>query len=219
MASPLTASTTTDHHVRLWFDPVCPWCWVTYQWLREVRANHALRIDLSLMSLAFLNEGRPEVPDKYKAPTARSLQIVRVIAAAESTAGSGVLEPMYDSLGKYLHVDRGRDFELANRMALSAAGLETTLAHAAGTTEHDDLLRSATRTSVSSVGPDVGTPIVEFNGTALFGPILSRIPRGQKAVDLFESLTTIASYPHFFELKRQRTEDPHLGESRDGAAG
>jgi 2-hydroxychromene-2-carboxylate isomerase len=193
---------------RLWFDPVCPWCWITYQWLREVERRGKARVTLSLMSLAYLNEGRPDVPDRYKAPQAKSLQLGRVIAAAEHDYGPDVLAPMYDTIGHYMHVAGGRDFLEVSIAALSAAGISEALASAVSDDSYDDQLRANTSAMIANSGPDVGTPVIEIDSQTFFGPVLSRIPRGQDAVELFGALSTISRYPYFYELKRTRNEEP-----------
>ncbi|BDD81253.1 hypothetical protein TPB0596_10160 [Tsukamurella pulmonis] len=200
--------------IRLWFDPSCPWAWLTYRWLRQTQtAGRDFTLDLAVMSLAILNEHSPDAPERYKYPHARSLQLGRVLIAAtetlpDETSSNEILTRMYDSLGHYIHHTGGRDYDHANRQALTAADLPTAIADAANTTTYDAILRQQTTRSMAVVGPGVGTPVIEIGDTAYFGPILSRIPNPDDAIRLFDAITTLATHPHFYELKRHRTEEP-----------
>lgn len=145
-------------HIRLWFDPTCPWAWLTYLWLRQTqRSGRDFTLDLAVMSLAILNENNPDAPHRYKYPQAQSLQLGRVLVAAtqaaENRTSTDVLGSMYDSLGAYVHHEGGRDYDLANREALAAANLPTHLAELATATTYDQVLRANTTAAFAIVGP------------------------------------------------------------------
>ncbi|WP_454439972.1 mycothiol-dependent nitroreductase Rv2466c family protein [Tsukamurella paurometabola] len=149
--------------------------------------------------------GPPSRADDTRARA--SLQLCRVLVAA-STGYGAALGPLYDSLGVTVHENGIRDFDLANREALRAAGLPAELVSAASSTDHDAVLRDNTAEALAIVGPDVGTPVIEMGGAAVFGPILSRVPAPADAVRILDAVATLVTAPHFVELKRNRTEEP-----------
>jgi len=136
--------------------------------------------------------------------------MVRVIIAAQQEHGQEAVKALYDSMGTWIHECGEKDRELVITKALAECGLPPALADAATSDAFDDQLRASHQEGISLVGQDVGTPVVAFNGTAFFGPVLTRIPRGEEAGKLWDATTAIASYPHFFELKRSRTERPEF---------
>jgi hypothetical protein len=175
------------------FDAACPFAWITSRWLLEVRPLRGLDLRFRPMSLFFLNEGN-DLPEWYRDLVDRSLGPARV-AAAVARHGAG-LEAFYTALGTRIHVQEREDFPAAVAETLAELGLPASLADAAGSTSFDQELR----------GDRIGTPTLEIDGVAFFGPVLSRIPRGEEAAGLFDAARVLAGHPHFYELKRTRTE-------------
>ena len=192
-----------------WFDPLCPFAWITSRWIGEVEGVRDIETVWHVMSLAVLNEGRDLEP-AYRESMDNAWGMVRVIVAAQQQHGDATVKALYDAMGSLIHESGEQDRDLAITKALADCGLPATLAAAASTDAFDDQLRASHQEGISLVGQDVGTPVVAFNGTAFFGPVLTRIPRGEEAGKLWDATTAIAAYPHFFELKRSRTERPEF---------
>ncbi|WP_125612507.1 disulfide bond formation protein DsbA [Specibacter cremeus] len=192
-----------------WFDPACPFAWATSRWIGEVETVRNISVDWHVMSLSVLNEGR-DLPEDYRAFNDRAWGPVRVIIAAAQEHGNAVIKPLYDAMGTLIHHEGIKDYPVVIDKALAAVGLPASLARAADTDAYDDVLRASHDEGISKVGQDVGTPVVAFNGTAFFGPVITRIPRGEEAGKLWDATTTLAGFPYFFEIKRSRTESPRF---------
>lgn len=200
---------TTANQADFWFDPLCPFAWITSRWIDEVEDVRDIRTAWHVMSLSVLNEGRDLEPS-YREAMDKAWGPVRVIIAAREQHGDQVIKPLYDAMGTQIHIGGEKDFGIVIKKALAECGLPADLAEAATTDEWDSRLRASHEGGISLVGQDVGTPVVAFNGTAFFGPVLTRIPRGEQAGQLWDATVTLASYPHFFEIKRSRTERPEF---------
>lgn len=197
----------TVNKVDFWFDPICPFAWVTSRWIGEVEAVRDIQTTWNVMSLSVLNDGR-ELPADYRAMMDDSWGPVRVIIAAKELHGSEFIKPLYDAMGEQFHHEGNKDRAAVIEKALARTGLPAELARFADSDEYDQQLRASHEAGISLVGQDVGTPVVSVNGTAFFGPVLTRIPRGEEAGKIWDASVTLAGYPHFFELKRSRTESP-----------
>ena len=193
-----------------WFDPLCPFAWVTSRWMLEVQKVRPVTISWHVMSLSVLNSDRDDVPDQYKEMLARGWGPVRVCIAAEQKYGSEVLLPLYTALGKRKH-DEQREFDrTVIEESLVEAGLPVDLADAADGTEYDEALVKSHHLGMDPVGMDVGTPVIHVNGNAFFGPVITRIPGGEEAGRLWDGTLLLSEFPYFFELKRTRTESPQF---------
>jgi 2-hydroxychromene-2-carboxylate isomerase len=195
-------------HVDFWFDPICPWAWIASRWIGEVQQVRPVTVTWHVMSLSVLNDGKDDLPEQYRELLATGWGPVRVLIAAEQAHGPEVLGPLYTALGNRFHHDKApRDRETITA-ALAEVGLPTSLADAMDSTSCDEALRASHDEGINQVGYEVGTPVISVNGTAVFGPVMSPIPRGEAAARLWDGVLLLSGTDGFFELKRSRTRDP-----------
>ena len=204
----MSASTTVEK-ADFWFDPLCPFAWITSRWMGEVEQVRDISVAWHVMSLSVLNEGR-DLPEEYQAMMLQGWGPVRVIIAAAELHGDEYIKKLYDAMGTRIHIGQNRDFDVVIRESLDEVGLPADLAAYAHTDEYDAQLRASHKDGIDRVGDEVGTPVVAFNGTAFFGPVLTRIPRGEEAGRIFDGAVLMSEFPGFFELKRTRTESPRF---------
>jgi 2-hydroxychromene-2-carboxylate isomerase len=190
-----------------WFDPLCPWAWITSRWILEVEQVRPVDVTWHVMSLSVLNEGR-DLGERYEALMTRGWGPVRVCIASEQQHGNKVLLPLYTALGNRRHNEKLEFTRETIVAALEEAGLPTALADAAESTEYDEALRASHHQGMDQVGYEVGTPVISVEGNAFFGPVISPIPRGEAAAKLWDGVLLVAGTDGFFELKRSRTREP-----------
>ncbi|HSS08504.1 MAG TPA: DsbA family protein [Acidimicrobiales bacterium] len=193
--------------VEFWFDPLCPWAWITSRWLLEVEEVRPVEPRWHVMSLAILNEGR-DLPADYLERLEAARGPVRVCTAAAEKYGDEVLGPLYTAIGTRFH-NNGQPRERATiEEALIEVGLPVELADAMEDASYDEATSRSHHAGMDQVGDDVGTPVISVNGTALFGPVVSPIPRGEAAGRLWDGFLLVVGTDGFFELKRSRTRKP-----------
>jgi hypothetical protein len=194
--------------VDFWFDPICPWAWIASRWILEVEKVRPVTARWHVMSLSVLNSEKDDISDGYKEMLATGWGPVRICIAAEQQYGPEVLGKLYTAFGTRFHLEKAPRERATYEDALKEAGLPTSLADAAESTEYDQALLASHKDGMDRVGYEVGTPVISVKGTSVFGPVLSPIPRGEAAAKLWDGVLAIAETDGFFELKRSRTRDP-----------
>lgn len=202
--------------VTFWFDVTCPFCWQTSRWMKEVEQVRDIEVEWVPMSLSVLNEGRDLDPG-YLALMDKAWGPARVFTAVKTEHPESV-DALYTALGKRIHEEShalvpgsGQDLGELVRASLEEVGLEASYADVARGTEWDAALRDFHRGATEAVGDEVGTPVVKLGEVAFFGPVITRVPRGEEAGKLFDAAVQLSSFPYFFEIKRSRTESPQFG--------
>ena len=195
-------------YVDFWFDPLCPWAWITSRWMVEVEQVRPIKTRWHIMSLAELNSNKDDISAEYKERMKQAWGPVRVCTAAAQKFGDDVLGPLYTAIGTRFHDLKQERNRATIEAALAEVGLPAELADAMESTEYDDALRVSHRDGMDRVGYEVGTPVISVDGASFFGPVVSPIPRGEDAARLWDGVLLVAGTDGFFELKRSRTRDP-----------
>jgi predicted DsbA family dithiol-disulfide isomerase len=190
-----------------WFDPICPWAWMTSRWILEVEKVRDMEVSWNLFSLAHLNRDK-EMAEDYKAKLIRSWHCTRVIAAAQKTNGSAITLPLYTAISSRIHLQKQEVNQALFEAALEEVGLDKSLATAMNDESFNDAIIESHERGIKLVGNDVGTPIISVEGAAFFGPVISPAPKGEEAGKLWDGVVGVAGYPGFFEIKRSRTVGP-----------
>ncbi|MGJ0204617.1 mycothiol-dependent nitroreductase Rv2466c family protein [Leucobacter sp. gxy201] len=202
-----TIARSEQPEVEFWFDPSCPWCWMTSRWASEVAEARGFTIAWHPISLTVINEGRD---DRHAELHLQGHRCGRVIEAARTSVGPEAVAALYTEIGTRRHPGGRDDFDAIIAEALAATGLDASLAAAADDEQYDAQLRANTAHALEIAGPDVGVPIISIDGVAFFGPVVTPAPTGDLALQLWDGIRAAASVPGFYELKRGRTVGPQF---------
>ena len=187
-----------------WFDPLCPFAWITSRWILEVEEVRDISVTWHVMSLAYLNQDK-DIPEEYREMLRPAWGPVRVCIAAEQKHGREVLLPLYTAMGTRIHHEGQQISRELIEAAVAEAGLEPELVDAMDDASYDEAVARSHHEGMDQVGDEVGTPTIAIEGAAFFGPVLSKIPRGEEAGQLWDGCVAVAKFPYFYELKRSRT--------------
>jgi len=198
MATPTPEPDRTP--VDLWFDPLCPWAWMSSRWLLEVATVRPIAPSFHVMSLSYLNQDKDTLAPGWGP--------VRVAIAAAQAEGNEVLLPLYTAMGNRIHLEgRPIDRTLVEE-SLAEVGLPLSLAEAMDSTDYDEDLKKSHHAGMDQVGEEVGTPVISVEGVAFFGPVVTPAPKGEDAGRLWDGVLLVAATPGFYELKRSREREP-----------
>ncbi len=204
-----TAQTQDTQTVDFWFDSTCPFAWITSRWMLEVEQVRPVKVTWRPMSLSVLNEGRDLDPG-YMERMERAWLPARAAIQVRERHGQDAVGDYYTAVGTRIHNGGDKDYAAVIAAALEELGFDADILEAAQTDAEDEKLRASHQEAIDLVGDDVGTPVVSFNGTAFFGPVLTRIPRGEEAGRIFDGAVALAGFPYFYEIKRSRTTQPEF---------
>jgi 2-hydroxychromene-2-carboxylate isomerase len=195
--------------VDFWFDSTCPFAWITSRWMLEVEKVRPVTVNWRIMSLSVLNEGRDLDPG-YMEHLEKAWLPARAATQVWDRYGNEAVGKYYTAVGTRIHNQGNKDYEAVIAEALKELGFDADILENAKTDILDEKLRASHQEGIDQVGDDVGTPVVAFNGTAFFGPVMTRIPRGEEAGRIFDGSVALAEFPYFYEIKRSRTTRPEF---------
>lgn len=195
--------------VDFWFDPLCPWAWLSSRWILEVETVRPVDVTFHLMSLNMLNSDR-DISEEYRALLAPGRSIGRVVMAAQVGHGDEVVPGLYTELGRRIHHEKRDQDRAMVAEALAAVGLPADLMDAWDDESWDAKVRASHEQGMNLVGLEVGTPVIRVGGTAFFGPVVTPAPAGEDAGKLWDGVVLVAATPGFYELKRTRDEQPRF---------
>jgi 2-hydroxychromene-2-carboxylate isomerase len=193
-----------------WFDPLCPWAWITSRWMLQVEQVRPVETRWHIMSLAYLNLKQHDgegLSEEHQERMRKAWGPVRICAAAANEKGDEILLPLYTALGTRFHNLQRREPEDVLD-AVVEVGLPKEIVDAAESTEYDEAIIKSHHEGMDQVGLDVGTPVISVEGNAFFGPVMTPTPRGEAAGKLWDGVLLVAGTDGFFELKRTRDRSP-----------
>ncbi|HLN77122.1 MAG TPA: DsbA family protein [Nocardioidaceae bacterium] len=203
-----TTETTDRTPVDFWFDPLCPWAWMTSRWMLEVEKVRRIAPSFHVMSLAYLNEGKEDLSESYREFLEHAWEPVRVVMAAADAEGQDVVLPLYTAMGNRIHLEGRQADRTLFEEALEEVGLSKQLADAMHDSSYDEDIRKSHHRGMDQVGQEVGTPVISVEGVAFFGPVVTPAPKGEDAGKLWDGVVLVAGTPGFYELKRSREKGP-----------
>src|SRR5688572_9097480 len=206
--------------LEFFWDPVCPWAWLTSRWVVNVIEEQPMEVDWRFISLRMVNKDRDyetEFRPGYERGHTRGLELLRVAAAVRLELGAEAVLPLYTAFGKVIHHEKAAtsfDEPGGVERVLEELGYPAALGAVATTTEHDELISFETQEALDRCGGNIGTPVLSFtppDGPSFFGPVINRAPKGKDAVELWDAVVALGSNPHFSELKRSTRGRPDFG--------
>ena len=218
-----TSAEDKPYDLRFYFDPVCPFCWMTSTWVRQVREAKQYRVEWRFISLRIVNKDvdyDAHFPPEYEDGHTAGKKLLRMCAAAREAGGNEAVDTLYETLGNHVWETEPTDWQqqidrLADwaRPLLEEAGLDPAWVDAIDDDSWDEQLERETEEALDAAGRDVGTPIIQVDppdGLAFFGPVISRKPTDEQAAELWDHVTGLMRFQGFAELKRSLRELPQL---------
>lgn len=205
--------------VDFFWDPVCPWAWLTSRWVVNVLEERPMTVDWKFIALRIVNEDRDYERDfrpGYERGHTRGLELLRVAAAIRERVGPDAVLPYYTAVGEALHLHRRHeefDSPAGIESILRDLGHPADLAGAQLDPAFDAVIRAETATALERTGGNIGTPVLTFgppDGPSFFGPVINRAPKGAEATELWDAVVALGSNPHFSELKRSLRGRPQF---------